>query len=165
MFASKVFKINQKIISIKRSKVFKINKKIMSIKRATIFGERGTKVNFINILHANFFVLKCFAQLFFSYILALLFFGAKILTQKVHVKCWPQVSISSTFYAHAAFTRADPESVKFQLSHQYHFMLLGSARVKALRKTLMKLTPSQLLNWLDSDQSTMLLTGQLKNTW
>jgi len=64
----------------------------------------------------------------------------------------------------AAFTRADPESVKFQLSHQYHFMLLGSARVKALRKTLMKLTPSQLLNWLDSDQSTMLLTGQLNNT-
>ncbi len=39
----------------------------------------------------------------------------------------------------AAFTRADPESTKRQLS--VFFELLGSARVKAAGRTLMKLTP------------------------
>jgi len=42
-----------------------------------------TIVNLVNILGANFLAQKCFAQLFSSYILALLFFGAKILAQKV----------------------------------------------------------------------------------
>jgi len=42
---------------------------------------------------------------------------------------------------HATFTNADPEYIKFQLSHQYFFMPLGSACIKASRKTLMKLTP------------------------
>jgi len=42
---------------------------------------------------------------------------------------------------HAAFTSADPKSVRTQSSRQYHFTLLGSARVKAPQKTLMKLTP------------------------
>jgi hypothetical protein len=41
----------------------------------------------------------------------------------------------------AALPRTDPESVKFQLSRQYLFTLLGSVHVKALSKTLMKLTP------------------------
>ncbi len=36
---------------------------------------------------------------------------------------------------------ADIESVTFQLSRQYFFTFLGSAHVKASRKTLMKLTP------------------------
>jgi len=36
---------------------------------------------------------------------------------------------------------ADLESVRFQLSHQYHFTLLGSTRVKAAQKMLIKLTP------------------------
>jgi hypothetical protein len=40
-----------------------------------------------------------------------------------------------------AFTQADPESVKFQLSRQYLFVLLGCGRIKAARRTLMKLTP------------------------
>jgi hypothetical protein len=42
---------------------------------------------------------------------------------------------------YAAFTNADPESVTFQLSHKYLFILLGSACVKAAQKMLMKLTP------------------------
>ena len=42
---------------------------------------------------------------------------------------------------YAAFTHADPESVTFQLSHKYLFILLGSACVKAAQKMLMKLTP------------------------
>jgi len=42
----------------------------------------------------------------------------------------------------AAFTRADPKSVKFQLSCQYHFTLLGSTHTKAARRTLTKLTPA-----------------------
>jgi len=41
----------------------------------------------------------------------------------------------------AAFTCTDPHSVKFQLSLQYLFTLLGSARIKAAGRTLMKLTP------------------------
>jgi len=41
----------------------------------------------------------------------------------------------------SAFTRSDPESVTFQLSLQYLFMLLVSSSVKADQKTLMKLTP------------------------
>jgi NAD-dependent oxidoreductase involved in siderophore biosynthesis len=40
----------------------------------------------------------------------------------------------------AAFMRADPESVKIQLSRQYLFMLMGSACTKDAHKTLMKLT-------------------------
>jgi len=52
-----------------------------------------------------------------------------------------QVSISSTEVLPVAITSADPESIKFQLSRQYLFTLLGSARVKAVRKTLLKLTP------------------------
>ncbi len=36
----------------------------------------------------NFFVWKCFTQLFSSYILALNFFGAKILVPKVRIKYW-----------------------------------------------------------------------------
>jgi hypothetical protein len=41
-----------------------------------------------------------------------------------------------------AIRHADPESVKFQLSSQYLFTLLGSECVKASRRTLMKLTPA-----------------------
>jgi len=46
---------------------------------------------------------------------------------------------------HKSFTHADPESVKFQLSHQYHFTLLGSMEVKDSHKTLMKLTPNVII--------------------
>ncbi len=41
-----------------------------------------------------------------------------------------------------AFTHADPESVRIQSNPQYLFTLLGSAHVKAVRRTLMKLTPA-----------------------
>ncbi len=40
------------------------------------------------------------------------------------------------------FTLVDPESVKkIQLSHKYLFTLFGSANIKAVRRTLMKLSP------------------------
>jgi len=39
-----------------------------------------------------------------------------------------------------AFTRADPKSVRTQSSRQYLFPFLGSACIKAVLKTLMKLT-------------------------
>ncbi len=42
------------------------------------------------------------------------------------------------------FALVDPESVKIQLSHQGLFKLLGSTSVKAVRRTLMKLSPSHL---------------------
>ena len=41
----------------------------------------------------------------------------------------------------AAFMHEDSKSVKFKSSHQYIFVPLGSTRVKALQKMLMKLTP------------------------
>jgi hypothetical protein len=40
---------------------------------------------------------------------------------------------------HTAVTHPDPESVKFKLSRQYLFTLLGSMRAKAERKMLVKL--------------------------
>jgi len=41
----------------------------------------------------------------------------------------------------AAFTLADPKSIKNQLSCQYLFTLLGSEHVKVAHRMLMKLTP------------------------
>ncbi len=43
-----------------------------------------------------------------------------------------------------AFTLTDPKNVRTQSSRQYIFTLLGSARIKAIRRALMKLTPSLL---------------------
>ncbi len=44
-----------------------------------------------------------------------------------------------------AFTLVDPKSVKkIQLSHQYLFTLSGCARVKAVCRTLMKLSPGPI---------------------
>jgi len=60
-----------------------------------------TCVNFFNILHKNFFVWKCFAHLFYSYILALKFFCAKVLAQMMLVKCWwnlPQLLLHKSFH-------------------------------------------------------------------
>jgi hypothetical protein len=39
------------------------------------------------------------------------------------------------------FTLIDPESVKNTVSHQYLFMPSGSTSAKAVRRTLVKLTP------------------------
>jgi hypothetical protein len=44
------------------------------------------------------------------------------------VKSTKDVNFINIFYA--AFTRADPESVRTQSCHQYHFMLLGSSCVE-----------------------------------
>ncbi len=38
------------------------------------------------------------------------------------------------FHQRSTHSYADPESEKFQLSHQYIFALLGSAQVKAAQK-------------------------------
>ncbi len=44
----------------------------------------------------------------------------------------------------AAFTLVDPKSVKkIKLSHQCLFKLLGSTGIKAVRRTLMKLSPDE----------------------
>jgi hypothetical protein len=47
----------------------------------------GQDVNFTNILQATFLVLKCFAQIFSNYNLALYFLVERILAQKLLVKC------------------------------------------------------------------------------
>jgi hypothetical protein len=52
----------------------------------------------------NFFIGKCFAQIFSHYSLALWFFGKRISAQKLLVKCWwnwQQGSISPTFWCKA----------------------------------------------------------------
>ncbi len=50
-----------------------------------------------------------------------------------------QVSNSPTFYVQLLWAQIS-KAQNWQSSHQYFFALLGSARVKAARKTLMKLT-------------------------
>jgi len=63
---------------------------------------------------------------------------------KMHDILWTSLvdlgSISST-YLRAAFTPVAPQSVRTQSSCQYLFTLLKSARVKAVRRMLMKLSP------------------------
>jgi len=49
--------------------------------------------------------------------------------------------VNFTNLLRAAFALVDPESVKIQLSHQCLFMLLESASIKVVRRTLMKLSP------------------------
>ncbi len=53
-------------------------------------------------------------------------------------------SVNFTSVLRAAFTQVDPESVKKHSSHQYLFTLLGSATVKAVSGTLMKLGPTHV---------------------
>jgi len=60
-------------------------------------------------------------------------------SRKMLVKLTPGVNFINVL--RAALIHADPKSVKFMLSLQYPFLLLGSASVKAAQKTLMKLTP------------------------
>ena len=52
---------------------------------------------------------------------------------------WPGFNFTNIL--RAAFTRADPKSAKKQLNLTVFFALLGSARVKAACRTLVKLTP------------------------
>ncbi len=52
---------------------------------------------------------------------------------------------------HAAFTLADPESVRTQSSNQYHFMLLVSASVKAACKYVDEIDTSFPLPMLSTD--------------
>ncbi len=44
-------------------------------------------------------------------------------------------------FTYSFCARRDPESVRTQSSDQYLFTLLGSTSVKAVRRTLMKLSP------------------------
>jgi len=51
-------------------------------------------------------------------------------------------SVNFTNVLRTTFTLVDPESVKMIDNLTVFFTLLGSASIKALRKTLMKLSPS-----------------------
>jgi len=62
---------------------------------------------------------------------------------KVLVKSTPGLNFINIL--RTAFTLVDPKSItKIQLSHKYLFTLLGSASVKAVRRTLMKLSPGDV---------------------
>ena len=50
--------------------------------------------------------------------------------------------VNSTNILRAAFTRADPKIVKKTVKLSSFIALLGSAHIKAARRTLVKLTPS-----------------------
>ena len=89
----------------------------------------------------NFFVRKCFAQLFCSHSLAFKKFGAKILAQNLQVKCWwnlLKVSISSTFYAQLFCTKVLCAAF---LHLRFGFVIFCQKNIsaKAARKMLMKL--------------------------
>jgi hypothetical protein len=70
--------------------------------------------------------------------------GVKALRNHVDEIESHQGTISPTCLCQA-FMRKNPKSVKIQSSSQYLFALLGSAYVKAARKTLMKLNPIRAL--------------------
>jgi hypothetical protein len=59
--------------------------------------------------------------------------------QKLLVKSTPVANFINVKCT--AFVLVDPKSVKRQLSHQWLFTLLGSMSVKAVHRTLMKLSP------------------------
>jgi len=63
------------------------------------------------------------------------------------------------------YTRRSQKRKRIQLSHQYLFTLLGSASVKVVRRTLMKLSPghfSLLLETFSSVVGQTLLLASLK---
>jgi len=60
--------------------------------------------------------------------------------QSVRFKNWWYRGWISSTYLRAAFTPVAPQCVRTQSSRQYLFMLLGSAHVKAVHRTLMKLS-------------------------
>jgi len=57
-----------------------------------------------------------------------------------------KLGVNFTNVLQTAFTCADPKGAQRQSSHQCPFTLLESARVKAARKTLVKLTPDHQLS-------------------
>jgi len=60
------------------------------------------------------------------------------------MKLTPGVNfINVSFFLRAAFALVDPKSVKIQLSHQCLLTLLGSTSIKAVSRTLMKLSPDR----------------------
>jgi len=58
---------------------------------------------------------------------------------KLRVKLTPGLDFINVL--RTAFTPVVPQSIRTQSSCQYLFMLLGPTSVKAVRRTLMKLTP------------------------
>ena len=52
-----------------------------------------------------------------------------------------EAGVNFTNVLRTAFALVDPEIIRTQSSRQYHFTLLGSKCVKAVRRTLMKLSP------------------------
>jgi len=65
-----------------------------------------------------------------------------------------RVSVNFTNILSAVFILADPKSVKNTVKSSVYFGLSGSARVKAARKNLMKLT----LGWLEKSEPCFLVT-------
>jgi len=75
-----------------------------------------------------------------------------------------RAGVNFTNDLHAAFMLVDPKSIKMQLSHKYLFTLSGSAGAKAVRRTLMKLSPDQRQKIkLDMDRGSILLEGDDQN--
>jgi len=72
----------------------------------------------------------------------------------LNVEVWLSRGVNFIIVLQAAFTCADPESVKIKLSCQYLFTLLGYVGVKAASRMLMKLTPCLPSNILFSNLPT-----------
>jgi len=89
--------------------------------------------------------------------LSFFFFGIFVITSFICINIWMDIPIAmmieicassqerpgvnSSTYLHTAFTPVAPQSVRTQSSCQYLFTLLGSSSVKAVHRTLMKLSP------------------------
>jgi len=65
-------------------------------------------------------------------------------TRKFEILIGPTLEVDFINILRAAFERADPKSAQKTDNLTVFFALLGSAHVKAARRTLMKLTPSHI---------------------
>jgi len=107
-------------------------------------GEIDSSGQFHQNFMQAFFVQKCFVKLFFHLHVTREKLPKRLLYKKALVKYWwnwHQGLISST-HLWAAFTPVAPQSVRTRSSRQYLFTLFGSTIVKAVRRTLMKLSPA-----------------------
>jgi len=113
---------------------------------AKIDGEFGPGVNFINILRTLFcqypFAKELRSQSVTEKICAN-HFGMK--KRKLLMKSTP--GVSSINVLRAAFMLASPESAKKTVKLSVFFALLGSARVKAVHRTLAKSTPGGVIKY------------------
>ena len=91
----------------------------------------------------------------FLKIFVLIFFSVNFQVLGGHIFCLLSLlpGVNFTNVLQASFMRADPKSATKLINLTVFFALLGSARLKATRRLLVKLTPGQKMPWVASSSS------------